>query len=30
LFGDHLERALEAGLPPELKKYVEQLYWVAD
>ena len=30
LFGDYLERALEGGLPAELKKYVEQLYWVVD
>jgi len=30
LFGDYLERALEGGLPAELRKYVEQLYWVAD
>jgi FRG domain len=28
LFGEFLERSLERGLPPELTKYVEQLYWV--
>jgi hypothetical protein len=30
LFGDFLERALEQGLPTELKEYVEQPYWIVD
>ena len=30
LFGDYLEDALEAGLPPALTKYVKKLYWVAE
>ncbi|HEU4885041.1 MAG TPA: FRG domain-containing protein [Longimicrobium sp.] len=30
LFGEYLESRLADGLPPELGRYVEQLYWVGE